>query len=179
MASFPLFQDSIAALSDTKDGLGCANNARHSTGNLCVRVSYSAFISSSKCIASRGLGWSLLFKERFSCKSNWHWAELLALSQRFPDSISCSVCPFPHSMELSPPLSVLLGSVLSSLTPLKHKQQGKNGFELCCKCAQLTCSPWMWDTLRPRQFGTTFLYRTFFCFNTDFSRGFPVSQLWL
>lgn len=41
VASFPLFQDSIAALSDAKDGLGCANDARHSTGNLCVRVSYS------------------------------------------------------------------------------------------------------------------------------------------
>lgn len=44
-SSLPLSQDSVAALPDTEDGLGGEDDAGHSSGDLCVRVSGAAFTS--------------------------------------------------------------------------------------------------------------------------------------
>lgn len=78
-----------------------------------------------------------------------------ALSQRFPDSSSCSVCPFPLRVDLSPPRSVLLGSGLSS-SPSETQVMGeKHTWVVLQMCSTHLCAMDM-GHCGPGQFGTTF-----------------------
>lgn len=97
-----------------------------------------------------------------------------ALKQRFPDSTSCSVCPFPHSVELSPPPSVLLGSGLSSSPSGTQVMGEKHIWVVLQMCSTHSCAVDM-GRCGPGQFGTTFSAsiltspEVFQCHNSGFS----------